>query len=159
MGATAYSFLRTGDVETGAGGPGTESRESPPPVVSSGVPATVADSTTPAAPSPSGTWIAQLASVAFTEGDEGRVAILADVRHVIPDAQVLVSDDYDALRPGYWVVYHAGPFTSGRDALAFCDARGRTTKNSCIGRFLSDSISDRTRMCFRDDQGVLTEAC
>lgn len=35
----------------------------------------------------------------------------------------------------------------GRSALAFCAARGRTTANACIGRYLSTSAADFPLQC------------
>ncbi|MFD5425741.1 hypothetical protein [Streptomyces sp. NPDC127084] len=45
------------------------------------------------------------------------------------------------------MVYAPGPFTSGASALAFCAERGRTTANSCIGRYLSTSADDYGFQC------------
>ena len=109
--------------------------------------------------SPGGQWIAQLASVPFEEGRSSRDEMLASVRTTVPDALVLVSDNYASLRPGYWVVYEAGPFHDGRTALRYCDARGRTDRNSCIGRLLSHNAADITELCFRRDDGTYTDAC
>ncbi|MFJ4552884.1 protein kinase [Streptomyces sp. NPDC088817] len=72
---------------------------------------------------------------------------LATIRRSVPEAEVLRSDDYASLRPGYRVIYAPGPFTDGRSALAFCAARGRTTANACIGRYLSTSAADFPLQC------------
>jgi hypothetical protein len=73
---------------------------------------------------------------------------LDKVRTQIPDAQVLNSSDYASLTPGFWVIYYAGPFTDGTQALAYCAAHGRTTSNQCIGRYLSQSPQDRSYACY-----------
>ncbi|MCB5169633.1 serine/threonine protein kinase [Streptomyces bambusae] len=88
-------------------------------------------------------WIAQLHSEPESSGTAARDRRLAAVRAEIPQAQVLRSADYASLEPGYWVVYAPGPFTDGRAARAFCADHGRTTADTCIGRWLSHRPSDR----------------
>ena len=61
---------------------------------------------------------------------------------------MLLSADYASLRSGYWVVYYAGSFSDGTEALAFCAAHGRTTADQCIGRYLSHNVSDFTYACY-----------
>jgi hypothetical protein len=65
----------------------------------------------------------------------------------VPGAQYLVSDNYAALRPGFWVVYYDGSFASGTEAVAYCAARGRTTASQCVGRFLSTNPADTAYIC------------
>ncbi|MEU2153666.1 serine/threonine-protein kinase [Streptomyces sp. NPDC019396] len=96
---------------------------------------------------PSGRWIAQLFSEPVSSGTTARDQRLAAVRTTVPEADVLRSDDYASLRPGYWVVYAPGPFTSGASALVFCAERGRTTANACIGRYLSTRADDYGFQC------------
>ncbi|MFG3551221.1 serine/threonine-protein kinase [Streptomyces sp. NPDC047725] len=98
-------------------------------------------------PPTDGRWIAQLYSEPVGAGVAVRDRRLATVRQSVPEAEVLRSDDFASLRPGYWVFYAPGPFTDGHSALAFCAARGRTTANACIGRYLSTSASDRPLQC------------
>jgi hypothetical protein len=101
-----------------------------------------------AASSPSsGIWIAQLGSILVSRGPAALHLELAQIRVEIPDARYLVSADYASLRPGYWVVYYAGSFTNGNQALAYCVAHGRTTKNQCVGRYLSHDVKDRSYVC------------
>ena len=126
-----------------------------PPTTERTVPTEVYD----AGDSPGGHWIAQLASVPFEEGRSSLDRMLASVRTAVPGAVVLVSDNYASLRPGYWVVYEAGPFRDGLTAIRYCDARGRTTRNSCMGRFLSHDAADITELCFRRDDGTYTDPC
>ncbi|MDO0910877.1 serine/threonine-protein kinase [Streptomyces sp. DT2A-34] len=110
--------------------------------------------TTPT-PTPTGTpigasegrWIAQLHSEPIASGTAARDRRLAAVRRSVPEATVLRSDDYASLRPGYWVIHAPGPFTDGRAALAFCAEHGRTTANSCVGRYLSTDATDLTLQC------------
>lgn len=106
------------------------------------------------APSPSGQpapvdgrWIAQLYSEPVSSGTAARDQRLATVRRSVPQARFVRSDDYASLKPGYWVIYAPGPFTDGRAALTFCAERGRTTANSCLGRYLSGSASDFGLQC------------
>ncbi|WP_328673874.1 serine/threonine-protein kinase [Streptomyces sp. NBC_00328] len=133
--------------------PATTARSSPPqrsaspaaapsdPVVSSparsdAVVSAPARSESSPAPAGSGRWIAQLSSEPVSSGTVARDRHLADIRLSVPEALVLRSDDYAPLRPGYWVIYAPGPFADNRAALAFCAERGRTTTNSCIGRYI-----------------------
>ncbi|MFF2365212.1 serine/threonine-protein kinase [Streptomyces sp. NPDC058122] len=133
--------------------PATTTQSSPPqrstspatapsdPVVSTparidAVASTPARSESPPAPAESGRWIAQLSSEPVSAGTAARDRHLADIRLAVPEALVLRSDDYAPLRPGYWVIYAPGPFADNRAALAFCAERGRTTTNSCIGRYI-----------------------
>jgi len=75
-------------------------------------------------------------------------AVLDIVHSDVPGAQYLDSSDYGSLRGGYWMIYYAGSFTDGQQALAYCAAHGLTTGNQCLGRFVSHSPADRTDMCF-----------
>ncbi|MCD9145024.1 serine/threonine-protein kinase [Streptomyces albireticuli] len=96
---------------------------------------------------PGGRWIAQLFSEPLGTGTAVRDRRLATVRRTVPEATYLRSDDYASLRPGYWVIYAPGPFSDGRAALSFCDARGLTSANACIGRYLSLSADDFGLQC------------
>ncbi|WP_221352844.1 serine/threonine-protein kinase [Streptomyces beigongshangae] len=98
-------------------------------------------------PAPGDRWIAQLFSEPVGSGTATRDRRLAAVRQSVPEAVYLRSDDYASLRPGYWVIYAPGPFTDGRAALTFCDERGRTTRDTCIGRYLSTSAGDLGLQC------------
>ncbi|MEV5136120.1 serine/threonine protein kinase, partial [Streptomyces syringium] len=60
---------------------------------------------------------------------------------------MLRSDDYASLNPGYWVFYAPGPFASGSEAVSWCAERGRTTRNACVGRYVSHSAGDRDALC------------
>jgi serine/threonine-protein kinase len=99
------------------------------------------------APSP-GIWIAQLASVPMGAGPAQLQQMLDEIKTEIPGAQYLDSSNYASLNPGYWVVYYAGSFSDGNQALRYCAAHGRTTRNQCVGRFLSTDIRDKSYMCF-----------
>jgi len=113
----------------------------------------VTQAATPAASSapaggPENVWIAQLASVQFSDGTARLDAVLANIRLDIPQAQVLISSDYASLNPGFWVVYYQGSFSNGVQALAYCAAHGRSTRNQCIGRFLSHNFADHGYQCY-----------
>ncbi|MFI5802792.1 serine/threonine-protein kinase [Streptomyces sp. NPDC051561] len=133
--------------------PGT--RQVPPPSgPTTASPSADAPSPSPSQPepppppaTPSGHWIAQLHSEPGTSGRATVDARLAAVRRQVPHARVLRSDDFAALRAGYWVIYAPGPFESGRAALAYCALHGRTTANQCVGRWLSDTAADRVYLC------------
>jgi hypothetical protein len=107
----------------------------------------------------SNVWIAQLASVPYTEGEAALRRAAAEVRAQVPEALILRSDDYGSYDPGYWVVYVERGFKRGADVLAFCDSRGRTTRNSCIGHFLTADAPAHTTVCLRADDGKLSEGC
>ncbi|MEW2566943.1 serine/threonine-protein kinase [Streptomyces sp. NPDC047070] len=98
-------------------------------------------------PASGGRWIAQLFSEPVGSGTAARDRRLAAVRKSVPEAVYLRSDDYASLRPGYWVLYAPGPFTDGREALAFCEERGRTTPTACVGRYASTSAADYKLQC------------
>ncbi|WP_406263596.1 serine/threonine protein kinase [Streptomyces sp. NBC_00191] len=125
-----------------APGPTPKPTPTPTPTV------TPTESVTPITPPPSaGGWIAQLFSEPVGSGTAARDLRLAKVRQSVPEAVFLRSDDYASLRPGYWVIYAPGPFADGRAALTFCAERGRTSANTCIGRYLSTSSADAGLLC------------
>ncbi|MFF3111196.1 hypothetical protein ACFVSN_18630 [Kitasatospora sp. NPDC057904] len=129
--------------------PTPEPASSRPP--SSPAPATAPASATPGAEAGEGgadSWIAQLYSEPVSTGIATRDQRLAQVRTDVPTAQVLRSDDFASLRPGYWVVYDPGPFSDGSAALAFCATHGRVGQDRCIGRFLSHHAADLPYQCF-----------
>ncbi|MBA2805949.1 serine/threonine protein kinase [Streptomyces sp. KM273126] len=132
------------------GGAGSHAATSTPKSTPSRTPGT-RPPTGPSEPPPSapdaGRWIAQLHSEPVGSGTAARDQRLATIRESVPEALFVRSDDYASLRPGYWVIYAPGPFTDGRAALTFCAERGRTTANSCIGRYLSTSSADYGFQC------------
>ncbi|MEU3459517.1 serine/threonine-protein kinase [Streptomyces sp. NPDC006733] len=105
------------------------------------------------------TWIAQLWSEPVTSGPAARDRQLAIVRRQVPEAVVLRSDDFASLRAGYWVVYAPGPFANGSAAVAFCAARGRTTPNQCVGRYLSHRAADIVHICRPTADGPPAGGC
>lgn len=108
-----------------------------------------------------GTWIAQLESVAYADGEAVLDRVLSNVQATVPSASVLQSDDYPTMRPGYWVVYDAGSYSSGMDILNFCESRGIQMPDHCIGRLLLfDTAEDVNAIrCFRQPSGSLTDGC
>lgn len=102
---------------------------------------------------PGDAWVAQLFSEPVAGGTAARDQRLAAVRAEVPQAQVLRSDEYPSLNPGYWVIYAPGPFTDGRDAVRFCAERGRTDPDDCVGRYLSRSSADRVYVCYPQSGG------
>jgi eukaryotic-like serine/threonine-protein kinase len=93
-------------------------------------------------------WIAQLASVPVSAGSAQLQQTLDKVRTEIPEAEYLDSSNYSSLNPGYWVVYYRSSFGDGNQALSYCAAHGRTTRNQCVGRFLSGDEQDKSYICF-----------
>ncbi|WP_327428492.1 serine/threonine-protein kinase [Streptomyces sp. NBC_01236] len=157
--ATLFLTLRDpGDKQAGGGSPGSSTRTAAPSQPRTTTPPSPTPSPTPSAtdsrpatgttpPPPTGRWIAQLYSEPVGTGTAARDLRLAKIRRSVPEAKILRSDKYASLRPGYWVVYAPGPFADGRAALAFCAERGRTTANTCIGRYLSESAADSVLQC------------
>ncbi|MDB1088657.1 serine/threonine-protein kinase [Streptomyces sp. ACA25] len=94
-----------------------------------------------------GSWIAQLFSEPVSNGSASRDQRVAAVRAEVPEAQVLLSDEFASLNPGYWVIYVPGPFADGRAAVRFCADRGRTSSNECVGRYLSTDLADKELIC------------
>lgn len=115
---------------------------------------------TPAGGGPAfGTWIAQLESVEVGAGQERLDSVMAVVRQSVPDALVLQSDAYASMRPGYFVIYHPGPFFSGLDAVGFCDNRRLAMPSHCLGRLLTSNPADlESSQCYRTSSG-LTPGC
>ncbi|AKU16846.1 serine/threonine-protein kinase [Luteipulveratus mongoliensis] len=154
-----YAGLHLGSTDDRADGAGstssvaTASSSRAPRTESSAPPsAVVAPPASPPSSAPpaktSGVWIAQLASEPVSAGTAARDRRLRDVRRTVPGARVLRSDQYAALRSGYWVVYAPGPFATGRAALKFCAGHGRVTASQCVGRYLSDKAADRVYICY-----------
>jgi len=99
----------------------------PPPSTSSG---------DPFVHPPTGQWISVMASIPQGQGVSAAEQHLSDIAKSVPDAQLLNSDDYSSLRPGYYVVFE-GAYSSSDAALAECTAVGRSIPNSCYSRYLS----------------------
>jgi serine/threonine protein kinase len=109
---------------------------------------TTGTSAAPGAQNPaSSVWIAQLASVPLSAGSAELHQELDQVRADVPGAQYLLSSDYASLNPGYWVVYYQGSFSDGTQAVEYCAAHGRTSRNQCVGRYLSHDPQDKTYIC------------
>lgn len=98
-------------------------------------------------------WIAQLASVAHQEGEKQARRTLAAIRESVPYAQLLDSNDFASLNPGYWVIYEPGPYRNGTRALQFCESVGRTEPDDCVGRYLSHDRRDRDLVCLPQRPG------
>jgi eukaryotic-like serine/threonine-protein kinase len=103
---------------------------------------------TTASAGPDNIWVAQLDSVSVAAGTARLDETLARIRLEIPAAQVLTSSDYASLGHGFWVIYYAGSFTNGAQALAFCAAHGRPTRHLCLGRYLSHNATDTYYQCY-----------
>ncbi|OAH11071.1 hypothetical protein [Streptomyces jeddahensis] len=72
---------------------------------------------------------------------------------------MLGSDDFASLGAGYWVIYVPRSFSSGTEAVNHCVARGRTTKETCTGRYLSHDSADSPLTCEPDGEGGVTGRC
>ena len=104
-------------------------------------------------------WIAQLASVAYSEGDAALAQAGREVWAQVPEAKLLRSDDFGSYTPGYWVYYYDGGFDTGYAVLGFCDSRGRRTRHDCTGHFLTQKAREHTPICLRNDAGTYSEDC
>ncbi|WP_338930727.1 protein kinase [Streptomyces netropsis] len=153
--AAAGPATGTSPATAGDGEPGTAGRSPTPRASAAGSPApqrpspspTPSRASEPPPAGPAGTWIAQLHSEPVSTGTATRDRRLATVRESIPEAVMLRSDDYASLNPGYWVFYAPGPFADGSAAVNWCAERGRTTRNACVGRYVSHSAGDRDALC------------
>lgn len=96
----------------------------------------------------SDTWIALLASLprstSAADVERNRATIAAETGL---DVRVLDSSDFASLTPGYWVIYHPGHFADGHRALDKCREIGRTSDQSCAGRYLSHVEQHRNLVC------------
>ncbi|UNS96534.1 protein kinase [Streptomyces tubbatahanensis] len=110
----------------------------------------------PAAPErqgPGDRWVAQLGSVAKSEGVAAREKMRASLSRKVPVVRHVDSDRFASLRSGYWMFYAPGPpggFASGRAAADWCGERGLASSNQCVGRYVSDDPADRVHICSPD---------
>ncbi|MHA4813593.1 serine/threonine-protein kinase [Streptomyces aculeolatus] len=138
-----------GNGADGGNGPGTGGTSGQPDAASP--PSSSPQS--PESPPLNDSWIAVLASEPVRNGPEARDDRLTGVLAEVPEAELLRSDDYPSLLPGYWVIHAPGPFADGKEAIAFCADRGRTAINACYGRYLSQDPDDRRLQCHPADGG------
>ncbi|MHC0432093.1 serine/threonine-protein kinase [Streptomyces sp. O3] len=93
------------------------------------------------------TWVAQLGSIARSEGPGERDKAVAALRAKgVEGVRYLDSGDYASLRAGYWMLYRPG-FQDGNAAVAWCRAQGLGTNNQCVGRYVSHREADRRYIC------------
>ncbi|MFE9329912.1 protein kinase [Streptomyces sp. NPDC006925] len=100
--------------------------------------------------SPADTWVAQLGSVAKADGTGAREKMRAALSRKADGVRYLDSDSFASLRGGYWMFYSSGPadgFPDGTAAASWCSARGLTSSNQCVGRYVSDDAADRPYIC------------
>lgn len=157
----------TPDGNGASSGGSSSDTTSTPPSVSVAPPADVpppAPATPPvpaAASGPAtGDWIVQLESISVSADQSAIDSLLASARATVPDATLMLSDNFASLRPGFWVVHHPGPFMSGMDAANFCDSRGLAMPDDCLGRQLTSNSADlNISQCYRNERGSYTEGC
>lgn len=111
------------------------------------------------APKPTGRWIAQLASIPFSDGSAERDAQLEQIQEAIPQAQWLNSGDYGSLSPGFWVIYVDDHFSDGATAFQFCLQHGRSTEAQCVGRYLSSDPAEHSLQCFWSSTESAPDVC
>lgn len=95
-------------------------------------------------------WVAQVTSVPQRSGGEALQRAYAVVEADAPSAVAIRSDDWPALRSGFWVIVIPG-YDTGADALAGC--RANAQGDDCQGRFLSSNAAQNARVCTRGDDG------
>lgn len=102
---------------------------------------------------PGGSWVAQLGSVAKSDGAGARDKMHAALNRKADGVLWVDSDRFSSLRSGYWMFYRAGPsggFPSGHAAAQWCSREGLASSNQCVGRYLSDDSADRVYVCSPD---------
>ncbi|WP_460073353.1 serine/threonine-protein kinase [Streptomyces sp. YKOK-I1] len=104
-------------------------------------------------------WLALLAKSPVDAGTAKRDQKLAAVRAQVPAAEVLLSGDFESLGGAYWVIYVPRSFGSGVAAVDYCASVGRTTADSCMGRYLSHDAADSPLKCQPDGAGGVTGRC
>ncbi|RCG22075.1 serine/threonine protein kinase [Streptomyces diacarni] len=137
-------------------GPGRESRKPADKGTKKAEDPTKEPTAGPAAPErqgPGDRWVAQLGSVAKSEGVAAREKMRASLSRKVPVVRHVDSDRFASLRAGYWMFYAPGPpggFASGRAAADWCGERGLASSNQCVGRYVSDDPADRVHVCSPD---------
>jgi hypothetical protein len=104
-------------------------------------------------------WISKLDVIPFSSGPEVRDQHLTSVRAQVPEAEVLISDQFASIGDGYWVIYVPQRFPNGVEAVDYCRARGRTIAMECAGRFLSHYSDDFHYRCHPTEEGGTTGRC
>jgi hypothetical protein len=105
--------------------------------------------TTPAVDQYANSWVAMLGSYPQNTTSESDLDVVIErlEQKIGGEIHKIRSDDYSSLTPGYWVLFHAGGFHDGHEALDFCAASGITDEGSCVGRYLSGTAADRDLSC------------
>ncbi len=102
-------------------------------------------------------WVAQVSSVPSSAGGSALARAFETVRATVPDAVILRGGEWASLRDGFFVVVETG-FTSAAAAVDGCDASGRTGRDECFARFLTQGDGAQ-RTCWRDESGDLAGDC
>ena len=107
------------------------------PAVAPTLPVTVAPTANQVALSqpPATGWIAALASLRQSEGLARAEAGATGLRSVSPGVQLLDSNQYPNLRPGYYVAF-LGPWSTSVEATAACKSAGLSIPSECYPRSL-----------------------
>lgn len=102
-------------------------------------------------------WVAQVSSVPRSAGGSALQTAYATVAESAPSAVAITSDDWPALRNGYWVIVVPG-FDTGAEAVGGCDAASRGGAD-CFARYLSANAEQNARTCARAGDGGLSGDC
>lgn len=102
-------------------------------------------------------WAAQFSSVPASAGTTALRTAYETIAQDAPDVVILRGREWPSLRDGFWVIVEVGHPTSS-DALAACEAAGRTDRDDCFARYLSPD-SDEQRICHFDADGVRQGQC
>ena len=108
-------------------------------------PTTTTAPTTIAPAGPVDSWVVVLASVENASGPAAAQQRLSEVRSFAPGAQMLASDGFASLRPGYQVIYVTG-YSSPEATVSACRGFGLDVPNQCYGRFLSQNPADQDKV-------------
>lgn len=93
-----------------------------------------------------GRWVAQLLSLPLQSERASLQRAYDELNALMPGVELFRSDDWASFNnPGFWVVYHPGPFDGPDAALAFCASKGRTRGDQCYTRVLSKNPGDRPK--------------
>lgn len=107
----------------------------------------------PGGGAPGDSWVAQLGSVAKSDGTGARDKMHSALRAKADGVRWVDSDRFASLRAGYWMFYSTGPasgFPSGHAAANWCSGTGLASSNQCVGRYVSDDGADRVYICAPD---------
>lgn len=94
-----------------------------------------------------GEWLTQIATYDSSQSEDVVDRGISSFAASGLEVDVLLSDDFASLAPGSWTFYESAWPTSD-EAVARCVEIGRTERNQCLARLLSDDEADRDQVRF-----------